>query len=280
MHCAVRSSTTGFSNFSYGKKGGDEYEQQSVLFSVIIYNMISRWSNRGGITGSFEVSPDLDLSGFIVLEAEISFNHPLHPIFSQALARIGLLEPSRKLTHEELQLKIASFYSAISKEMNNGCVELQQKWNSKAETFLRYADDLFDNSYHGPTHFVAYPSIWRVYIQQPAQHAISFPLQRDVHDSDDAFYVVLHELLHIFFFEFLGSTDLLRGRSDIWDISEVFNILVLRQPQFAELYTNHTVTAYPQHQKVVSILENLLSGANSAKNIIESIYHHIDRHSW
>ncbi|OYV28002.1 MAG: hypothetical protein B7W98_00490, partial [Parcubacteria group bacterium 20-58-5] len=208
-------------------------------------------NDREGVQLSYGVFLDLDTLGFITLRDEISVAHPLFPVFSEAFERIGLPGIPSTLSNEELQTHAASFYESIYAEESNHCALLQQRWNQVGGIFLRYANELFNYPYGGPMRFLAYPSIWRVYIQQPEQHAISFPLERDVRDQDEAFYVVLHELLHVFFFDFVGATGLLKDRSDVWDVSEIFNVLILQQAQFADLYPKHSVISYPQHTDVV-----------------------------
>ncbi len=233
-------------------------------------------NDREGVQLVWGVSLDLDMSGFTALRDEISAEHPLFPEFSEALGRIGLSGSPRSISNEALQTHIASFYEAIHAEESDHCVLLQQQWNRTGEVFLKRSNELFNHSYNGPMRFFAYPSIWRVHIQQPDRHAISFPLERDTRDKDEALYVVVHELLHAFFFDFAEATGLLKDRNDVWDISEIFNVLVLQQARFADLYPAHSIIPYPQHEDIVSGLQEMLPGLRNAESIIKAICRYID----
>jgi len=176
---------------------------------------------------TFIISPDLDIAGFQELSSEINESHPLYTQLTEALARVNISIPDVGLhgvQKEELQKQVGGFYVAHAQGIEKHCRQINGYWDQHGNDFLRTCDELFSrNAFMEVTEFIAYPTLWRVYIQQMKHSAISFPLSEDVHGSDEALYVVMHELLHAFFYQYVNTMPNLRNRVDLWDIAEIFN---------------------------------------------------------
>lgn len=219
---------------------------------------------------TFTMSPDLDIMGFREISSEITVGHPLYTQFVEALVRINIPISNtglNKMQKEELQKNVKEFYSSHAQEIEKHCEQTRKHWSNCKDQFLRACDELFSHkSFMEVTEFIAYPTLWKVYIQQIKQHSISFPLAVDAHDHDEAIYVVLHELLHAFFYQYAEVMPSLKNKDNLWDIAELFNSIVLNQPKFKKFYPAHMVTIYPVHEKVIE--EIVASGNNDDADFI------------
>ena len=228
---------------------------------------------------TFTVSPSLDVAGFNILSQEIREGHSLYPNFVKFQERIGTIESNLILgdSNTELQKKVQGFYSSHLNEITEHCQKTSAQWNFCKDKFLNICDKLFSNKAFVETKDItAYPSLWNVYIHQITQRALSFPLAHDSLDEDESIYVVLHELLHLFFYQYAETEPSLNKRPDLWDIAEIFNSIVLNQNRFKVFYPKHTVTTYPSHLRIINkIKDSALKENDSANIIIEKIIEHI-----
>lgn len=229
---------------------------------------------------TFTISSDLDIMGFRKISSEMTESHPLYAQFVEALVRINILIPHIGLNSgqkEELQKNVKKFYITHAQEIEKHCQQMRKQWSNCKDQFLRDCDELFSHkAFMKVTEFTAYPTLWKVYIQQIKQHAISFPLAMDAHDPDEAIYVVLHELLHAFFYQYAEGMSSLKNKDDLWDIAEIFNSMVLNQPKFKKFYPAHKVTIYPIHRNVIEeIIVSSINDNDDADFIVAQIIKHL-----
>lgn len=128
--------------------------------------------------------------------------------------------------------------------------------------------------------FTAYPSIWPLYVQNVELSAISFPFDRGV---NDAIFVICHEILHSFFYEFVESRYLSKIKeldpSVLWDISEIFNVLVQERKDFLSITGIHP-EPYPQHKQLYHKVKTRLEKEdNSSIEVILDILFSIAKNS-
>lgn len=217
---------------------------------------------------TFTVSPDLDIMGFYKISSEVNEGHPLYPQFVEALTRINISIPStglHKIQKEEIQRQVLKFYTTKAQNIERHCEQTHKQWVQCKSQFLDTCNALFSHKvFIEDTEFIAYSTLWRVCIQQIEQHAFSFPFVEDTHDSHEALYVVIHELLHVFFYQYANTVSDLKNRGDLWDIAEIFNGIVLSQNNFNVFYPSHTVTTYPAHKDVIKKI--IVSGINDSDN--------------
>lgn len=229
---------------------------------------------------TFTVSPDLDIAGFQELSSEIAESHPLYTQFMESLSRINVSIPNTGLqgiSKKELQKQVGEFYFVHAKDIEAHCEQTRGYWNQYGNQFLGTCDEMFSRrAFAEVVEFTVYPSLWRVYIQQMKHSAISFPLAGDVHDPDEALYVVLHELLHAFFYQYVSTIPNLRNREDLWDIAEIFNSIVMNQDRFKKFYPSHTIASYPMHDKIIKeITASGIGDNDSAELTITQISNHL-----
>lgn len=229
----------------------------------------------------FTVSPELDIAGFYDISHEIGVEHPLYTQLIMALERISVSIPKTglyEIKKEELEKQTKEFYSVHAHDVEKHCEQMHKHWNQYKNQFLHTCEELFSSeTFMEVTEFTAYPTLWKVYIQQIEQCAISFPLATDMHDKDEAIYIVIHELLHAFFYQYVETVSNLQSRNDLWDIAEIFNSIVLNQARFKIFYPSHTVTAYPAHSDIIKMITRSdINDNDNAKLVIERIINYLN----
>lgn len=213
----------------------------------------------------FEISPDLDMEGFSLLEGEIKKGHPLFNQFKR-----------RKDIFFDNDDQI--FFNNVEEELlkNDGIKSnfdlVTKKWKEIRGIFLNNSNVLFDdNKFCNENIVLVYPTIWGVSIQNMEKNAISFDVLYS--NTDEMLYVVMHELMHFFFFNFLYNIrkiDLENAdKKDLWDISETFNSVVFREDKFAKLFEKYNPIDYPEHIEMINKIKTELKNEFSVKEFIE-----------
>ena len=89
--------------------------------------------------------------------------------------------------------------------------------------------------------------------------------------------VVFHELLHFIFFDYCDSVlreetrGLGKNRGTLWELSEVFNVIVLNLPQFREILQGEECLFYSDLKEKLKIANSLwLDSRGDIKNFITS----------
>ena len=93
----------------------------------------------------------------------------------------------------------------------------------------------------------------------------------------DKLEVVFHELLHFIFFDYCDSflkeetKDLDKNKGVLWELSEIFNVIVLNLPQFREILQGEECLFYSDLKEKLKIANSLwLDSRGDIKNFITS----------
>ncbi len=75
---------------------------------------------------------------------------------------------------------------------------------------------------------------------------------------------ICHELTHFFFYNFINKKYPGLDPEKKWDLSEIFNVIILNEPQFKKLYKPIKQGCYPSHKKNINKFNKLYK---NSKNI-------------
>lgn len=221
-----------------------------------------------------ETSPELDYSGYLLLRDEITESHPLRSQFVQSCDAVFGKErfaQVKSLSSQELRKSIEDFYSEHNSTIQATVSSTQKAWEERESPFLRACDELFSGkSLHEDAPWILYPSVLGVYLQNIKEKAISFPYRPQ--NTDEAIYVIIHELLHVFFYQYLDQYHKeFRQKIDastMWHMSEIFNSVVLQLETYRAFYTDFTPSDYDDHEVEVKELSERLGDTFTADDFV------------
>lgn len=169
-----------------------------------------------------------------------------------------------KISEEEVGNFISTEYTKLADSMNNNIELIRSDWQKIERQFFALCDTLFENHPWPKETFTAYLTIWNMfprYIQEG-----EFTVSGRDEWSRDTNNTAAHEMLHFLFYSFIQTNYPLlysgKENSRIWNISEVFNILIMNRPDFLKILERRSKAYTPEHEAVVRLIEKDFPGSN------------------
>ena len=78
----------------------------------------------------------------------------------------------------------------------------------------------------------------------------------------DSMYVTMHEILHFFFYDYVFKNHPRFKKLDpnqgiLWELAEIFNSVILAEPEFKKIHKQKREWSYPAHRKYLKDLKKL-----------------------
>jgi len=166
---------------------------------------------------------------------------------------------------------IDQIYEAKSTELNNIRDDIQESWNKVESDFLKKTQELFNKHTWPKGAYVGFLSIFncnpRFLDQKTFQVYYKHP--------EGPVYVCVHEMLHFMFYDYLEKhPNLTQGAddSDIWKLSEIFNIVILETPKFVEITNNPNPKPYKSHEAQIPKFRKLWKDIQNVSEFIERAF--------
>jgi hypothetical protein len=195
----------------------------------------------------FTISPERDFEGYLKLAEQ----------FPKNVLNSGLKKTYPDLIQEEdadsVRKLLFDQFNKQSKIIEERTAEVEKLWLDIEETFYSLSRDVcrhFDLN----KQYVAYPSLLSHFIRDLDKGVLSFPINKP---PEHGVFVVCHELLHFFFFDYLFThyPDLRKKEAEnfVWVFSEVLNVLIQEQEYWVAL-TGITPSYYPQQKELYDLM--------------------------
>ncbi len=166
--------------------------------------------------------------------------------------------------HPEINLNnykkyIDDFYFSQKLEMFKKHDEIKIELAKKQDRFFVELNKLFNMDFSKDT-YQGYLSIFNCNPRWPEKKAFQVYWKKD---TLHALEVIFHESLHFAFFEYLDKNfaDQINGLDKnsgiLWELSEIFNVIVLNLSQFREIIEVEEKLFYPQLQNKLSIAKEI-----------------------
>lgn len=230
--------------------------------------------------GKFKItlSQQLDIDGLFIIRDEILNEHLLYKQFIKSWKKVAGSDCNISTTsNEEINLIVIKHYNENKEKIKNEILPVLDLWEKNKVNFLEMCDNLFLNkNFHKNVTWVIYPTLWDISIQNIQKKSVSFAKSGT---PEESLYVIMHEVLHVFFYEYLHyfHKDIVNNlsRKKLWDLAEIFNLVILNTAQFKQFYNNYTPIPYPEHGKIVNKISNKITKEIKADLIIKMIKLHI-----
>ena len=148
--------------------------------------------------------------------------------------------------------------------------DLQKSWGLVEQEFLDETAKIFNNHPWPKGSYTGFLSIFncnpRFLEEKTFQIYYKHP--------EGLVYVCAHEMLHFMFYDYLEKNpDLVKNisESSIWDLSEIFNIILLERPEFVGITGNDNPRPYTEHEKLLSDFRKVVGNFDDTCDLVEEL---------
>lgn len=166
---------------------------------------------------------------------------------------------------------IDDFYRIHKKELNGAVEKIRKDWLSIEEKYFEATDKLFSNPWPEGK-YICYPSIFnrnpRFIETKEFQAFYKHPATTN--------YVCTHEMLHFIFYDYveknLAEESKNMEKKVIWKLSEIFNDVVLRLPEFVAITGQKDPAFYAETQEELNDAIKLWEETKTTKMFIAQYF--------
>lgn len=214
---------------------------------------------------SFRLNKKLDkeiiLDFLSVSEAGVDFGggiRALHP-------KLGIKKPTKQVVSKYVD----AFYTKHIQALKNTCSAFEKTWQPAEKRYFAAVKKIFGNAQTPKQGYRAYLSI--VDCNPRFLETKSFQIYWK--HKDGVRFVTAHEILHFFFFDYVKKhLPKLYRNPLLWDVSEVFNSVVLIDPMFVKAHGIKRTVAYPAHRQYLPAIRRAWKKRTSTKEFIQKLF--------
>jgi hypothetical protein len=165
-------------------------------------------------------------------------------------------------------------YSANFGLMDKNLKIFAANWKKVEPVFFNLVDDLFGDFSWPKGKYIAYFTIWSMFSKFLEDKTFQIPYK--FRSRKYVNVVIAHEMIHFIFYEYFYSLFKKYRREKynffVWNISEIFNVIVQNSPQWLKIFGVPTMV-YPEHEKIIKKIKKnySLNKKNGVKNLILKI---------
>lgn len=203
-----------------------------------------------------ETGGGLDFGKFIV---------KMYPELKKAREPVSLKD-KQKIIHTFTK----KYYNSHKKEIDKFTCVLKNEWSKKESDFVKITRSFFGGYDFPEGKYIAYSSIINCNPRFLDKKTFQFFYKKEL---ADAIHTISHELLHFIFFDFVNKKlkKEVRGLSEeqLWNLSEIFNVIVLKSSFYKKIIDKKFVKPYPSHKKYIPEFEKALIETKSIEDFIK-----------
>jgi len=176
-----------------------------------------------------------------------------------------------KLRKDVINDYFDKYYADHKKEIIESIRTIKNGWGKVEQEYARVTEKIFGGYSFPNGMYAAYASIINCNPRFLDSKTFQFFYKKD---RDKATYTIAHELLHFIFFDFVEKkmTNEIRKLSDdkLWDLSEIFNIVILRSAAYKKIINRKYVRPYPSHEKYIRAFEKSYKDSKNIEYFIRN----------
>jgi len=195
--------------------------------------------------------------------------------FGEGIVKIHPQLKSTKLLRDVASRKKAirvyfdNYYRIHRMVMLHKIESVRKGWRKQEKEYITITEDFFGDFRFPKGKYVAYASIINCNPRFLESKTFQFFYKKPL---ADAIYTIAHELLHFIFFDliekkFRKETKHL-SEDQLWDLSEIFNVVVLKSPRYRHIVNQKFVIPYPDHRRYINQFEKAYKDSRNAEEFI------------
>ncbi|MFH1457307.1 MAG: hypothetical protein ABIF17_04340 [Patescibacteria group bacterium] len=171
----------------------------------------------------------------------------------------GINKQSKIKQKEKINKHFDSFYKQHKDYLNKRIIEFQKDWNKVEKKYFQEVNKIFKNYLWSKGKYIGYLSI----IDCNPRFLNNETFQVFYFHPEGSVAVTSHELLHFIFYDYCFKKHpkifkkLNPDDNIFWDLAEIFNAVILSQPEFVKIHKIKKQSNYPAHKKLIPVLKRL-----------------------
>ncbi len=162
-----------------------------------------------------------------------------------------------------------NYYKTNQEPIQKKVQLVKHNWQKIESDYVRITEQYF-NGYRFPDGmYVAYASIINCNPRFLESKTFQFYYKKSVPDT---IHTIAHELLHFIFYDFVNKKIKKETQNltedQLWALSEIFNVIVLRSSLYGKIIDKKNVRPYPDHKKYLNQFEKEFKKSKNAKDFI------------
>ncbi|BCX16194.1 MAG: hypothetical protein KatS3mg098_423 [Candidatus Parcubacteria bacterium] len=162
-----------------------------------------------------------------------------------------------------------NYYRIHKEEILRKLKLVRNAWRKKEKKYISVTEDFFGGFRFSKGRYIAYASIINCNPRFLKLKTFQFFYKKPLADT---IYTITHELLHFIFFDFveknLKKETKHLSEDQLWDLSEIFNVVVLKSPRYRHIINQKFVTPYPNHRHYISQFKKAYKNSQNTKEFI------------
>jgi len=152
---------------------------------------------------------------------------------------------------------VEDVYRERKRVLNKRIKELSQRWSKLEKDYFKLVEGIFKLKTPSHYRYIGYLSI----INCCPRFLESKSFQVFYHRPKDSMHVTMHEILHFFFYDYAIKKypkifkKLDTNQGIFWNLAEVFNSVILAQPEFKRIHKQKRDWSYPALRKYIPELK-------------------------
>lgn len=177
----------------------------------------------------------------------------------------------KNITQREKAIRVYldSYYRIHGTAMLRKIERVQNVWRKQEQKYVAITEDFFGGFRFPRGKYIAYASIINCNPRFLESKTFQFFYKKP---TADAIYTITHELLHFIFFDFvekkLKKETKHLSEDQLWDLSEIFNVVVLKSPRYRRIINQRFVIPYPDHRHYIRQFEKAYRNSQNTEEFI------------
>jgi len=151
---------------------------------------------------------------------------------------------------EEINRYVDEFYRKKQNILHKQIKEFNQRWSKLEKRYFKLIKNIFKLQKLPKRKYIGYLSI----INCGPRFLEDKSFQAFYRRPKDSMYVAMHEILHFFFYDHVFKNyprfkKLDPNRGILWDLAEIFNSVILAEPELKKIHEQRRNWSYPSHRK-------------------------------
>ena len=163
-----------------------------------------------------------------------------------------------------------TYYASHGKEIDRKLGAIRVAWKKKEGAYVAVTEAYFGGFPFPHGKYIAYASIINCNPRFLDQRTFQFFYKKPL---PNAIHTIAHELLHFIFYDFVEKKmkeDIGQLSEDqLWDISEIFNVILLRSDRYKGIVDAKYVYPYPDHRKYLPKFEQAYARSKTVEEFIK-----------
>ena len=187
-----------------------------------------------------------------------------------------VLKVKDRKRREEINRYVDDFYKKKKEILDRRVKELGQRWLEIDGPYFNLVKKLFKLKKLPNRRYSGYLSI----INCGPRFLEDKSFQVFYRRPKDSMYVAMHEILHFFFYDYVFKNHPRFKKLDpnqgiLWELAEVFNSVILSEPEFKKTYKQKRDWSYPAYRKYLKDLKKIWHESKNIDIWIEKAFNYL-----